>query len=163
MSDKDKIEFSDEQQALVDKLIGDARVKARDKAVTDAKASQDKLAGKAETAALAAEAKWQELAGKHEARVKELEPFEGQAADYRKLITGMLDKQVKAMGEAAKKAVKALPESMTALQKLDWLNTNEELFAATGDGVGTPKRPKNKTKGDTGVPLNKRMKTPLVA
>jgi len=141
----DKIEFSEQQQAIVDKLVGDARIKAREKATTDATAAQDKATSEAEKVALAAEAKWQELAEKHEARVKELEPLEGQATSYRELIAGMLKERVKALGDGAKKAVAALPEGMTAAAKLSWLNANVELFQP-GDGVGTPKR--TKIKGD---------------
>ncbi len=140
----DKIEFSDEQQAFVDDLVGKARTKARDKAQADATAQTTKDREAAEQAALVAEKKWQELAGKHEARVKELEPFEASAKEYERLVEGMLEDKIKALGEAAEKAVKALPGSTTATDKLAWLSANEELFQGAGDGVGTPGRPKLK-------------------
>lgn len=137
----EKITFSEEQQALVDKLVGDARTKARTKAEADeaAKTAKDKTA--ADQAAMAASKEWQKLAQMHETRVKELEPLMAQAEAYGKLISGMLRDRVKALGDEAKKAIDALPEGMSAPQKLEWLNKNEGLFQAASDGVGTPKRP----------------------
>lgn len=145
----DDVKFDEAQQVLVDKLVGEARTKARDKAQVDAEAKTTKDREAAEQAALVAEKKWQELASKHEARVKELEPFEASAKKYDKLVEGMLKDRLKALGEAAEKAVKALPDSMTAADKLTWLNENPELFQAAGDGVGTPGRTQLKPGGKT--------------
>ena len=142
-----KIEFDEAQQARVNELVGAARVKARDQAKADFEAAQAKAKEEAEKTTLAAEAKWQELAQKHEARATELEPFETEAKAYRKLVTTMLKDRVKELGEDAKKAVDALPSTLTDLDKLAWLNTNAELFEVTGDGVGTPNRPKPKSGG----------------
>jgi len=139
--------FNDEQQALVDKLVGEARVKAREKAQVDfaAQAAKDKDA--TSQAALVAEKKWQELAEKHEARVKELEPLVAKSAAFDELVAEMLKDRTKALGDAAKKAIAALPEGLTDLDKLNWLNENESLFeAARGDGIGTPGRPKIQAK-----------------
>ena len=132
--------FTEEQQAIVDKLVGDARIKAREKAGADAAASLQKTAADAELASMAAEKKWQELAGKHEARVKELEAFEGQANAYNELISGMLKDKVKSLGDAAKKAVDALPDGLSDADKLTWVGKNESLFTAASSGVGTPGR-----------------------
>lgn len=136
--------LTDEQQAFVDDLVGKARTKAREKAQADATAQVAKDREAAEQAALVTNKQWQELAQKHEARVKELEPFEASAKEYTKLVEGMLEDRIEALGEAAEKAVKALPGSMTATDKLAWLKENEELFQVAGDGVGTPGRPKLK-------------------
>jgi len=140
----DKIEFSEEQQLLVDKLVGEARTKARDKAQADATAQTTKDREAAEQAALVAEKKWQQLAEKHEARVKELEPFEASAKEYDKLIEKMLEGRTKTLGKAAEKAVEALPDSMKASEKLAWLDKNAELFQVAGGGVGTPGRTRTK-------------------
>ena len=140
----DKVTFTDEQQAFVDDLVGKARTKARDKAQADATAQTTKDREAAEQAALVAEKKWQELATKHEARVKQLEPFEASAKKYDELILDMLKKKIEAFGEAAKKAVEALPKSMLVVDRLAWLDANEELFQVAGDGVGTPGRSKAK-------------------
>ncbi|KPK89990.1 MAG: hypothetical protein AMJ88_16775 [Anaerolineae bacterium SM23_ 63] len=93
---------------------------------------------------MVAEAKWQELAQKHEARVKELEPLETKVVAFNEMVSGMLKDKIKDLGEAATKAIKALPDSMSEIDKLNWLNQNVELFQVTGDGVGTPRRPKSK-------------------
>jgi len=143
----DQVTFSEEQQSFVDDLVGRARVKAREKAEADAAAHISKDREVAERAALIAEKKWQELAEMHQARVKELEPFEASAKEYGKLVENMLEVKVKALGKAAKKAMEALPDSMTVTDKLAWLNENEELFQATGDGVGTPARSTAKKPG----------------
>jgi len=145
-----KITFTKEQQAHIDKIIGDARVKAREKAKADHDAQTSKDKDAAEQAALVAKQQWQKLAEKHEARVKELEPLEAKAKAYEELIEGMLKDTIEKMGEGAKKAVEALPASMSAVEKLDWLNKNEELFQVKGDGVGTPKPAAKQTKTTKG-------------
>lgn len=138
---EERVTFTPEQQALVDTLVGEARVKARSKAEADLaeQANKDKKA--AEQATLAAEQKWKELAEISQARAAELEPLIAKVEEYEKLIEGMLKSTVKEKGEAAKRAVDALPASMTALEKLDWLTKNAELFQGSGGGVGTPGRP----------------------
>jgi len=150
--DEQKVEFTAQQQAVIDKLIGDARVKAREKAGEEAAASLQKTAADAELASMAAEKKWQELAAKHEARVKELEPLEVQAKAYTELISGMLKDKIKSLGEAAKTAVAALPSGLSDADKLAWVSKNEGLFT-TSSGVGTPKRAKQAAaKGEIGKP-----------
>lgn len=128
------IEFTPEQQEVVDKLVGTARIKARELAETEqAKAKEDAAAQ-----TLATNEKWQELATQREARIKELEPLEGQAKAYGELVASMLTDRLKSLGKSAEKAVKALPETMTTGEKLNWLSANEALFQ--GQAVGTPKR-----------------------
>lgn len=152
----EEVKFDEQQQALVDKLVGEARVKARDKAQAELTAQAAKEQDAAIQAALIAEKKWQELAQKHEARVKELEPYEAKAKSFDELVDSMLKDKVKTLGEAAQKAVKALPESMAAIDKLNWLNQNEELFQVAGDGVGTPRRPQPKSvKGKPAGPISR--------
>jgi hypothetical protein len=130
----------------LNKFIGEARIKAREQARAEfeAQAAKDKEA--TERQALEAKQQWQELAGRHEGRVKELEPLEAEVEAYRGLVATMLADRVKALGEGAKKAVEALPGTLSDLEKLAWLNSNEELFqvAQPGDGVGTPHRKKGK-------------------
>lgn len=148
----DKIEFTDEQQAHIDKLVGKARAEGRGKATADHEAQVAKDKETADAAALVTEKKWQELAEKTQARVKELEPLEAQAKAYEEMVEGMLKDKVKSLGETAKKAVKNLPKGMTAIERLNWLNKNVKLFQDKGDGVGTTKpttgtsKPKSKSK-----------------
>lgn len=100
----------------------------------------------AEQETLAAEKKWQELAGVHEARVKTLEPLEAQVKVYQEMVGGMLKDRVKALGDAAKTAVAGLPKSMSALEKLNWLSKNEGLFEAGTSRIGTPAKRKAQRK-----------------
>lgn len=148
-----EITFTEEQQKLIDKLVGDARVKARAKAKTDHAAQAAKDKETADQAALVAQKEWQKLAETHEARVKELEPFEARAKEYEEMTKDMLKKRVKALGDSAKTAVSGLPKGMTASEKLAWLNKNESLFEKPGDGVGTPaakKKTQKKAAADVG-------------
>ena len=117
--------LNDEQQAHVDKLIGDARVKAREKAK---KEGAEQLTRERETAEAATAVARQEMQTLSETRLTALE----------KVVAGVLEDTVKRLGEAAGSAVEGLPKSMSAGDKLDWLRQNEKLFQSTGDGVGTP-------------------------
>lgn len=149
------VQFDEAQQAFVDKLVGDARIKAREKAESDYKTQSAKALDATEKATLAAEAKWQELAQKHEARVKELEPFEAQAKAYGELVAGMLKGKLAGMSDIAKAAVKALP-AMSSQEKLDWINKNEALLKSEAPTarVGTPTRKSAKLQEDlTGTPI----------
>jgi len=132
---QDELNFTKEQQAFIDKLIGKTRIGAREKAQTDAADAAKVAKDAAEKAKLEASKEWQTLAARHEARVKELEPFEEQAKAYNKLINDMLAAKIKALGDAAKKAVGALPESLTVVDKLAWLTANEDLFKEAGAHV----------------------------
>ena len=140
---EDVIGFTDEQQKFVDKLVGNARVKSRERATQDAQAAQSKVANEAEQSKLEADKNWERLVEMHTGRIAELEPYEAEAKAYRELIGSMLKDKVKALGETAKKAVAALPESLTALDRLTWLNQNEALFntesvSGVATRVGTP-------------------------
>lgn len=136
------VEFNADQQAHIDTLIGNARVKAREKAETELQKFKDDQV----EANLVANEEWQTLAQTHEARVKELEPLEAKVAEYNTLLEGMLNDRVKEMGDKAKSALKSLPESMTSVERLNWLNKNSELFQPVGDGVGSPNRPEETQK-----------------
>ena len=117
--------LDEEQQAHVDKLIGDARTKARDKATVKA---QEQIAKERDTVESAAMVARQEMQTLSETRLTALE----------KVVAGVLEDTVKRLGEAAVSAVEGLPKSMSAGDKLDWLRQNEKLFQLAGDGVGTP-------------------------
>ena len=139
-------EFTEEQQELVNKLIGEARTKARAKAKAELAAAQEQANEEAQKAQMAADGKWQELVATQEARISELEPFQAQAEAYQSLIEDMLKGKIKELGEAAKTAIAGLPESLSALDKLNWLNKNAELFTTPGGSVGTPARRRQQQK-----------------
>lgn len=156
---EDKIVFTDDQQEHVSKLLGRTRIEAREKATKDAKAAQAKATEEAERVRMAAEEEWKKLAAHHEARVAELEPYEVEAKAYRGIVAGMLKNRVKALGDAAKKAVGALPESLSDLEKLNWLNENQALFEAGGTSrVGTPAKGKKRQPIDKSRDGHRRMR-----
>jgi len=132
-----EIQFTDDQQAFIDKLVGKTRIETREKATAEAMAARRVEADKAAQEQLAAAEEWKKLAEMHEGRVRELEPFEIEAKAYRELVTTMLKDRIKELGDVAKKAVEALP--LTDLEKLNWLNKNRALFATESTPkVGTP-------------------------
>ena len=142
------VTFSEEQQEKVNELVGEARIKERNKAQSDFDAQTSKAQEEAARAALVDGEQWQKLATEHESRVKALEPLEAKVAAYDKVFTDMLTKRVKSMGDAAKKAIDALPKSMGDLEKLEWLQTNEALFQEKGGPIGTPNRKHKQVEGD---------------
>lgn len=154
---ENEITFSEEQQKFVDKLIGKARISAREKATTDSAAAQEQTRLAAEQTKLEADKNWEKLVEMHVGRISELEPLEVQVKVYAELIDGLLKDRIKVLGDAAKKAVEALPENLTAIERLNWLNANESLFTTEGPAprVGTPakkvkKQAPGKTPGDLG-------------
>lgn len=132
--------FTDEQQQKVNELVGEARTKERGKAQADFDALTAKAKEDAEQASMVEKEEWQKLATQHENRVKVLEPLEAKVAAYDKMFTDMLTKRVKSLGDAAKKAVNTLPESMSDLEKLEWLQKNEATYQEKRGPVGTPNR-----------------------
>lgn len=129
--------FTEEQQIKVDSLIGEARTKARGKAEAEFQTKQIKANEEAERAKLVAS----EATATQKARITELESFESQVSVYRELVSGILKQKVEALGDAAKKAVGALPKTMGAVEKLNWLNENEALFSdSPRQVIGTPTR-----------------------
>ena len=66
------------------------------------------------------------------------EAVEEQMARYVAATGTLLDARIKALGKAAKTAVDALPEAADALQRLEWLEANKELFAIQPHKRGTP-------------------------
>lgn len=141
-----KITFSDEQQVIFSREIGEMRKANRRLVQEEFEAKAAKATSDAAAAELRVKEKWQGLAEMHEKRVLELEPFEAEAKAARELFSDMLKARIKTLGDKAKKALGRLPgaESLSDLDKLDWLNQNEELF--TGEpgskttGLGTPRK-----------------------
>ena len=126
-----EVTFSDEQQQHIDKLIGDRLTRAKTKWEADLAAAKTKAEKDAETAQLAEQEKYKELAGKHEARIAELEPLESKIQAYVETVSELLSSKLKELGEQAKTAVDNLPGDPDALEKLRWLNTNDALFGKT--------------------------------
>ena len=136
-----EVTFSDEQQQHIDKLIGDRLTRAKTKWEADLEAAKAKAQQDAETAQLAEQKKYKELAGKHQARIDELEPLEGRIQAYVEAVSQLLAAKIEALGEAAKTAVDNLPGDPDALEKLVWLGANEALFGKRGPpDIGADRR-----------------------
>ena len=148
------MEFTVEQQAEIDRIVGEAQVKARNQAKNEYETAQAKAQEVTEQANLAAQNKWQQIAEGLKARVATLEPLEQQIAVYQESFEGMLKDKIKVLGDGAKQVLDTLPASMTAVEKLAWLSTNEGLFAP-GNSVGTPNRSAQKQKSTVHPTVNK--------
>ena len=136
-----EVTFSEEQQQHIDRLIGDRLTRAKTKWEADLAAAKTKADQDAETAQLAEQEKYKELAGKHQARIAELEPLEGRMQEYVEAVDGLLAAKIEALGETAKTAVDNLPGDPDALQKLSWLGANEALFGRKGPpDIGADRR-----------------------
>ncbi len=83
--------------------------------------------------------------------MQELEPIKEMVGVYLEFVDTILEGRVKELGDAAKSAVEGLPESMTSMDKLTWLNANLQMFqGSSGAGIGTPSRQEDKlTPGKT--------------
>ena len=81
-----------------------------------------------------------------QAKAESLEPLQEQLEKYGEVVQGLLETRTKELD--AKKAVDALPESMSSAEKLNWLNENESLFHNAGHG--TPRRPDDKKPTEEG-------------
>jgi len=150
-----KVEFTAEQQAHLDKLIGDARKQGREKAETDAKAEAEKAKTEAEQASLKEQAEWQKLAEQHEAKVAELEPqvaeLAAQTEAYSAVIAELLEADVEELGDEAKTAIEALPGEQDALAQLQWLKANRGLFKSEEALRGSPPGARKKSKDPANV------------
>lgn len=145
-----KVEFSAEQQAYLDKLIGDARKQGREKAEADAKAEAAKAKADAEQAALKEQAEWQKLAEQHEAKVAELEPqieaLAAQTEAYSTVIAELLEADIEELGDKAKAAIEALPGEPDTLAQLQWLKANWGLFKSEEARRGSPPSARRRSK-----------------
>lgn len=149
------LQFSPEQQAYLDSLIGKARSEGRKSAQKELEEKQKQAQAEAEAQRLKDQQEWQKLAETHEARAKGLEPqitaLSERVTAYETLVTEILDSRIKALGDAAKTAVAALPGEPDALAKLKWLTANEGLFKSNPLGPGNKTEPKQPTRPANGV------------
>jgi len=163
----DKVVFTPEQQAAIDKIIGGARTKARDQAKVEFEAEQAKATKEAEDTAKAQKLKddgeYQELIAQHETKIADLEPAletaKTQLTAYAEMATSILAQRFAELGEAAKTAVEALPGKPNVLAQLDWLEANKALFKTEEKPapLGTPPK-----KGVASPALKDKQKVPPV-
>ena len=136
-----EVTFNEIQQQHIDKLIGERLTRAKGKWEMDLDAAKTKATKDAETARLAEQEQYKELAGKYQARIGELEPLEGRMQAYVEAVDTLLAAKLKELGQSAQTAVDNLPGDPDALQKLAWLNANNALFAKTSPpDIGADRR-----------------------
>lgn len=144
------VSFTPEQQAAIDKLVGERLSRAQQKWQEQQDAARQKAADEAEAAKLEEQKEFEKLLEKARGKIAELEPLSAQVEainatleKYRATVGDILTKRVEALGDTAKNAVDNLPGEPDALAKLQWLNANEALFKATEASPvtgGTPPR-----------------------
>jgi hypothetical protein len=125
-------------QAEVDQIVKDRLERERKKAADDAKKSKDAT----DAQALKEQAKWQELAEKHEARVKELETAlesggkdleaqAGQTKRFEAALQKFLDEQRKGLPAH----IVSLLDKLDAVDQLEYIAANAETLRKTPGGV----------------------------
>lgn len=145
----DEVVFSEEQQALVDKLVGQARMKSRQQAKEEFEADMAKLEKEKLQQGLEEKQEWERLAKERAGEIESLKPMAEKVEAYEDLIGDLLESKLTALGEKAERFVSALPEGMTSYDKLKWLADNAELFEEDDVPPGTPKRRVRKTGENT--------------
>lgn len=105
------------------------------------RAEQERAAAASQKATEAADAqrlveqqKWQELAQKHEAKLKELEPVQAKAQAYEAALKKLLDEQRKGVPGY----VLPLLDKMDAAEQLEWIATNAGQFQAPAAAKPAP-------------------------
>jgi hypothetical protein len=143
-----EVEFSEEQQKALDRIIKDRLARAKDKWQQDAEAERRRAEEKAEQDRLEAQKEFEALAQKRAEKISELEGqlaesegLQERVGEYEKTVEGMLTAMLQELGKEARAAVDALPGEPDVLAKLAWLKANEGLFGKDkGAGLGTPAR-----------------------
>jgi hypothetical protein len=107
-------------QADLDRIVRDRLAEETRKG--EAKAKKEREA--AEAAQLADQQKWQELAGKHEAKVKELEPLAERVAK----LTTALEKLLVKEREGLPKHVTTLLDKLDPAEQLEYIAANREAL-----------------------------------
>jgi len=113
-----------ERFAEINSQFNDLKKKLAEREKADRAAQQ--AAEAAEAQRLAEQQKWQELAQKHEARLKELEPVQAKAASYEAALKKLLDEQRKGVPAY----VLPLLDKMDAAEQLEWIAVNAAQFQA---------------------------------
>ena len=111
-------------QADLERIIGERLAQERNKA---AKAAE-KAAAELEKKQLAENAKWQELAEKTQAELAATKADAERLERVSAVVQAMYDTRLKALPAPLRKAVESLPVQ-DPLDRLAWLDANEQLFA----------------------------------
>lgn len=124
---KDAPTFSEEQQKIVDRLVGDARTKEREKAKAEAQTEAEKEKKKNEQQALKDQQKWQELAETREQEIQTLTKERDEALTFKEQADkykAALDTQLVGIKKTLPKHLLPLLEKMDPVEALEYLTTN---------------------------------------
>jgi hypothetical protein len=124
-----EIEFNEEQQKYVDKLVGKARTEGRE-------------AGKSEL-----EEELEALKAVAQEREAELEELKGKHSKASDTLEAVLEKRTSGLGEGVKNALDSLP--FDTLEKIEWLDEHADAFVTDqSDKKEVPGTPKKALKSD---------------
>lgn len=142
--EKKQVEFSEEQQAYINKLVGDARKEGRDKAAREAEDARRTAEDEAEQKRLEEQKEFEKLANDRKAK---LDALEAQV----KTLAEQNEKYISAIKAKLETERKGLPDHITALldkldpvDQLEWLAGNAEAAKkpSGAQSPGTPTRPR---------------------
>jgi hypothetical protein len=130
---KADVTFNAEQQALVDKLVGEARVKEREKAKADLEAETSKARKKAEQDALKEKEDFKTLAEQREAEISELRkqleeltPFKENSAKFEKALKDQLE----AVKKSLPKHILPLIEKLDPIEAMQYIEEHRKELGA---------------------------------
>jgi hypothetical protein len=121
-------EFTPEQQAHIDKLLGTTRTDARRKALDDAKKEQ-------ETEDARKKGEFEKLYNDTKTKVDELEPYKARCEEYETRFNSMIDAQTKDWPEELKELD---PGKDNAKARLEWFERSRKLAERLKTTVPNP-------------------------
>lgn len=120
------VTFTPEQQAALDKIVGERLGRAKEKWESTAETAREKAKDAAETARLTEQQEFKTLADKANARVLELEPLAAQVEVYSETFTKMLEARRKGLPPHIVTLLDAVGDP---LKQLTWLEENADKLA----------------------------------
>lgn len=140
--------FTAEQQEVINRLVGEARTKERDKARAEAEAETAKTKKKAEEEALAKNQEWEQLAATRAEEVAavakerdELLPYKEQAERYRAALEKLVNETMKGVP----KHLLPLMEKMDPVETLEYLTKHGKDLNVRFAAPETPEEKEKKT------------------
>jgi hypothetical protein len=139
------VTFTSEQQAHIDKLVGERLERAQKKWEADQQATAEKAKAEAERQRLKEQEEYKTLAEKAEAQVAELEPFKASAERYLEALNGYLEKERAGLPDH----ILSLLDAMDAPEQLAWITKNREaVIKPAAPNIDAQASGKGKKSGD---------------
>lgn len=141
---KKAIEFSPEQQAYLDKLIGDARKEGRDKAAREAEDARRTAEDEAEQKRLEEQKEFEKLANDRKAKLDALEAQVKTLAEQNEKYVSAIKAKLEAERKGLPDHIMALLDKLDPVDQLEWLAGNAEAAKkpSGAQSPGTPTRPR---------------------